>query len=153
MRPLPRSRTLSMLRSPVPFGLTGAVLGIVTLGAVLLSAAPDFFERTRLASALLAVSETRIDAVVEHAMRGHWPVARPLDAPVSSTSSTGDTGLLDRRITADGIAVVQTRERDRVELAATWSLSRGDTLAWRCRVRAVDGGRVAPLSLPASCRE
>lgn len=149
MDPLPRSRTLPMLRTPAPFRLLAAALGWVCLCAVGLHFVPDLAERARFAALLTDASATRLDPMVEHAQRGRWPASRPIASPHRG-SDTVDT--LMRRIIEDGIAITQTRMNDRVDVAFDYALSRGDTMSWRCRA-SVAGGRVAPVSLPAICRE
>jgi hypothetical protein len=151
MHALPRSRTLPLLRTPAPFRLLSAVLGWVGLCAVVVAAAPDLADRARLAAVLTDATATRIDPLLEHALRGVWPARGPI---ASLKPSADPEDALARRITEDGIAITQTRRNDRVDLALGYMRSRGDTIYWRCRAAAPDGGdRIAPLSLPAGCRE
>lgn len=154
MYALPRSRTLPMLLTPAPFRLLAAALGWVGLCAVVLAAAPDFADRARLAAALIDATATRIDPLLEHAHRGHWPASGPVASLKASAASADPVDALARRIVADGIVITQTRRNDRVDLALRYTLSPGDTMSWRCRATAADGSdSIAPLSLPAICRE
>ena len=150
MHALPRSRTLPMLRTPAPFRLLATVLALSGLCAASIGAMPALSDRARLAAALIDATITRMDPLLEHAHNGRWSSARPIPSPLR-----GDTAdALVRRVTADGIAITQARRHDRVDLALNHTVSRGDTIFWRCEVRAAEGGApVVPLSLPAGCRE
>jgi hypothetical protein len=150
MHSLPRSRTLPLLRTPAPFRVLAGMLGWIALCATVLAAAPALSDRVRLGGVLIDATITRVDPLLEHAATGRWPVAGSIP---SATTPPDPTEALARRITADGIAITQTRQHDRVDLRLRYTMTPGDTVFWECEVRDADGGAtIDPASLPASCR-
>ena len=150
--PLPRSRTLPLLRTPVPYRQLVVFLALVVLFASAMSLAPALLERARLTEAMFDAAMLRIEPSVLHAERGRWP--RAAEMPWLASSDAGGN-IVERSLTAHGVAVFLIRKRGGVALELDSALAPGGTLRWRCRVRALPGGAGAaldPLSVPAVCR-
>ena len=139
-----------MLRTPAPYRLLSAALGVVGMFSAIAAFMPDFADRTRLAEALIQATLTRIDPMLDHASTGRWPAPGLI---ATASPSAKDHSDLSQHVTTDGILLIQSRHADRVALALDRTVSPGGTIYWRCRVRAIEGeGVVAPLSVPAICR-
>jgi hypothetical protein len=151
MLQLPRSKTVWLLRTPAPFRSLATMLFLVGVSAALMTHVPALENRARLAEALMKATAVRIEPMVEYANTGRWPGRlheAALDAVGDSSSDTTST------VTAHGVDVLQSLEGSRVSLSVEFEHSRGDTLLWRCRLRAVDAeSHVLPLSAPSMCAE
>jgi hypothetical protein len=145
MLQLPRSRTVWLLRTPAPFRSLAAFLFLVAVTAAVLNHMPALVDRVQLSEPLTHASVMRIDPVVEHADRGRWPARRTASEP-------GSIPELSWNHTAQGIELIHSRAAKRVRLNLDFVHSPGDTLVWRCRVRADDADTpLSPLSVPAVC--
>lgn len=145
-------RTLPMLRSPAPYRHATVLLALATAFAAFLVHVPALLDRARLAAGLFAATAVRIDPVTEYSMSGRWPA----ESTVPVTHSTADqrTDVQTLHVTHDGVALTIARGSDRVRLELNRELTRGGALRWHCRVRPVTIAlAVAPMSLPAVCRE
>jgi hypothetical protein len=145
-----RSLTLHQLRSPPPLRVLSGVLVLVALFALQSKYTAAFTERARLAGPLVHAGVQRIDAMVEHAGTGRWPV--PDAGP--SFDAADDDREVHGRTTATGVESWQPHPSGTPVLSLDPTYGPGGIVRWTCRVRREPGGGAAdPLAVPAICRE